>query len=114
VPLGVQAMSDPFVDHAELLIRTSGALKGADDACLRSIGEAAMWTTIRGGETLFSQGEPSDAMYIVINGLLAAYLRKSSGEEAMVDRIGPGEVIGEMGAVINEARSATVRALRTS
>lgn len=114
MPLGVQAMSDPFVDHAELLIRTSGALKGADDACLRSIAEAAMWTTIRGGETLFSQGEPSDAMYIVINGLLAAYLRKSSGEEAMVDRIGPGEVIGEMGALINEPRSATVRALRTS
>jgi NTE family protein len=107
-------MSESFVQHIELLIRTSGAFPGADDDCLRAIAEDATWLSIRGGETLFSQGDPSDAMYIVINGLLAARVRKSSGEEAMVDRIGAGEVIGEMGAVIGEPRSATVRAVRSS
>jgi NTE family protein len=108
------SMLDSFVHHAESLIRASGALPGADDACLRSIAEAASWLSIRGGETLFAQGDPSDSIYIVINGLLVATVRKSSGEEAMLDRIGPGEVIGEMGAVVDEPRSATVRALRTS
>jgi NTE family protein len=107
-------MPESLVHHVELLIRTSGAFPGADDDCLRSVAEAATWLSIRGGESLFAQGDPSDAMYIVINGLLAAHVRKSSGEESLVDRIGPGEVIGEMGAVVGEPRSATVRALRTS
>ena len=112
--LACMSMLNSFVHHAESLIRASGALPGADDACLRSIAEAASWLSIRGGETLFAQGDPSNSIYIVINGLLVATVRKSSGEEAMLDRIGPGEVIGEMGAVEDEPRSATVRALRTS
>jgi len=66
------SMLDSFVHHAESLIRASGALPGADDACLRSIAEAASWLSIRGGETLFAQGDPSDSIYIVINGLLVA------------------------------------------
>jgi NTE family protein len=107
-------MSESFVDHVKLLIRTSGAFPGADDDCLLSIAENATWLSIRGGEIVFSQGDPSDAMYIVINGLLAANVRKRSGEETLVDRIGPGEVIGEMGAVVREPRSATVRAVRSS
>jgi NTE family protein len=105
---------EPFVQHIESLIRASGAILVSDDGCLRAIAEAATWLSIRGGETLFSQGDRSDAMYIVLNGLLAANVRKSSGEQSRVDRIGSGEVIGEMGAVVGEPRSATVRALRTS
>jgi NTE family protein len=105
---------EPFVQHVESLIRTSGAILISDAGCLRAIAEMATWLSIRGGETLFSQGDRSDAMYIVLNGLLAASVRKSSGEESRVDRIGSGEVIGEMGAIVSEPRSATVRALRTS
>jgi NTE family protein len=109
-----EASIKTFADHIESLIRTSGAFAGADNDCLRSIAEAATWLSIRGGEVLFSQGDPSDAMYIVINGFLAANVRKSTGEESIVERIGPGEVIGEMGAVVGEPRSATLRASRSS
>jgi NTE family protein len=63
---------------------------------------------------LFAQGDLSEALYITVSGLLVANVRKSSGEEITVGRIGPGEVIGEMGCVIGEPRSATIRALRTS
>ena len=70
---------EPFVQHVESLIRTSGAILVSDDGCLRAIAEMATWLSIRGGETLFSRGDRIDAMYIVLNGLLAANVRKSRG-----------------------------------
>jgi NTE family protein len=106
--------SEPFVDHITSLIRKSGAFPGVDDDCIRSIAEAASWFSVPGGNTLFSQGEQSEAMYITVNGLFGVNVRTSSGEEVMVGRIGPGEVIGEMGCVIGEPRSATIRTLRAS
>lgn len=106
--------SEPFLDQIDSLIRKSGAFPGADDDCIRLIAEASTWLLIPGGNILFSQGDPSEAMYITVNGLLETNLRRSSGEEITVNRIGPGEVIGEMGCVLGEPRSATIRALRTS
>jgi NTE family protein len=105
---------DSFLEQITSRIRKSGAFPGVDDACIRSIAEASTWLSVRGGNTLFSQGDPSDALYITVSGLLAANVRKSSGEQITVGRIRPGEVIGEMGCVTGEPRSATIRALRTS
>ena len=105
---------ETFLNQITALLRKSGAFPGVDDNCLRSIAEATTWFSVRGGNTLFSQGDPSDALYITVSGLLAANVRQSSGEEITVGRIRPGEVIGEMGCVTGESRSATIRALRTS
>lgn len=108
------ADSDRTVDYIVALIRQSGALPNADDECIRAVAEVSDWVTVFGGSTLFAQGDPSDALFISVSGLLGAYFRNSSGEETLLDRIGPGELIGEMGCVTQEARSATIRALRTS
>jgi NTE family protein len=111
-----EAMSydDPLLHQIASRIRKSGAFLGLDDDCIRSIAEAATWFSVRGGNILFSQGDPSEALYITVSGLLGAVFRRSSGEEITVNRIGPGEVIGEMGCVLGEPRSATIRALRSS
>ena len=61
---------DSIQDRIAALIRNSGALPTADDACIRSLAEVAVWLTIPGGATLCSQGEPSNTMYIAVNGLL--------------------------------------------
>jgi NTE family protein len=96
------------------LIRKAGVFPSADDACIRSLAEVAVWLTIPGGATLCSQGEPSDTMYIAVNGLLGVYVRGNDGEEVLAGRVGPGELVGEMGCVTGERRSATIRALRTT
>jgi NTE family protein len=105
---------DSLLNQIASLIQKSGAFPGLDDDRIRSIAEAATWFSVRGGCTLCSQGDPSESLYITVSGLLAAKFRKSSGEEITVNRIGPGEVVGEMGCVLGEPRSATIRALRTS
>ena len=101
-------------DQIAALLRESGAFAATDDACIRSLAEVAVWQTIPGGATLFTQGDPSETMYIAVNGLLGVYVRNGDGEEMLVGRIGPGELVGEMGCVTGERRSATIRALRTT
>jgi NTE family protein len=108
------AKPDQILDHIIFLIRQSGAFADANDDCIRSLAEVVSWITIPGRNTLFSQGEPSTAMYITSSGLLGAYVRNAAGEETLIGQIGPGELIGEMGCVAGEPRTATIRALRTS
>jgi NTE family protein len=105
---------DSIQDQIAGLIRKAEVFPSADDACIRSLAEVAVWLTIPGGATLCSQGEPSDTMYIAVNGLLGVYVRGNDGEEVLAGRIGPGELVGEMGCVTGEKRSATIRALRTT
>ena len=69
------------------------------------------WFTALGGKTLIRQDDPSDELYIVVSGALGVYIRVAGGER-FVGRIGPGEVVGEMGLISGEKRSATVRCLR--
>ena len=68
---------------------------------------------VPGGETLINEGDPSDALFVVASGRLQAFVGGATGE-SQVGEIGRGELIGEMGILANEPRSATVRTLRDS
>lgn len=60
------------------------------------------------GDVLFRQGEPGDALVIVLEGQLSIRVRDDAGGESEVARLGPGEVVGELSFLDAEARSATV------
>lgn len=61
------------------------------------------------GEIVFSEGDPGDSVAIVFSGELSVW----SGQPPKVVRIlGPGNAVGELAALIGEARSATVTASR--
>ncbi len=66
------------------------------------------------GKILFYQGDPSDLVYLLVTGKLSAEVLLSSGELQTFGNIYEGETVGEMGALTNEPRSLTVRALRDS
>ena len=65
------------------------------------------------GETLLRQGEPGDCMFLLASGRLRAYVERD-GREVIVGEVGRGEVVGEMALLIDEPRSATIRAIRDS
>ncbi len=69
---------------------------------------------LRGGETLFEQGDPSDALYILYWGRLAAWRRNAEGERRTLGHIAPGGYVGETGLLLDEPRTASVMALRDS
>jgi len=61
------------------------------------------------GQVIFRQGEPSDKFYIVRSGQVVL-TKEAGGTASELARIGPGEVIGEMGVIQNLPRSATATA----
>ncbi len=62
------------------------------------------------GEILFYEKEPSNDMYIVLEGKVRASLFDEHGNELVLAELGPGEFIGEMGIIDQLPRSATVLA----
>ena len=61
------------------------------------------------GQVIFRQGEASDKFYIVRSGQVVL-TKESGGSSSELARVGPGEVIGEMGVIQNLPRSATATA----
>ena len=65
------------------------------------------------GEALFTQGQMSDALYLVRSGRLGAYVLVQ-GQEMLVRTVHAGSAIGEMGLFRAIPRSATIRAEQPS
>ena len=80
-----------------------------DGEVLRDVEARAGWIQAKGGEVLFSEGDPPDSIYVVLSGRLRA---ESGG--TTLGEMGRGETIGEIGILSGEPRSATVRAIRDS
>jgi predicted acylesterase/phospholipase RssA/CRP-like cAMP-binding protein len=67
--------------------------------------------TLYGGETLFQQGDPGSYLCFVISGNLRVTVHRK-GVPLVVAHLGHGEIVGEMGVVTGEPRTATVEAIR--
>jgi NTE family protein len=70
------------------------------------------WFSLPGGATLFTVGQPSDGLYVIINGALGVYLPRPGGGSQLVARLSGGQVAGESELVSGGTRAATVVALR--
>ena len=72
------------------------------------------WIELDRGQVLFREGDPSDSIYLVVIGRLRAYTEAKSGEQKILREIAQGEIVGEMGFFTQEARSASICAIRNS
>jgi NTE family protein len=70
------------------------------------------WFGLPAGAILFRQGDPGDALYIVVYGCLSVVVRTTDGAERTVGEIYRDETVGEMAVISGEPRSATVVACR--
>ena len=66
------------------------------------------------GEIVIEQGVPVDAVFILLEGRLAVWLRPRKGPEREIARLHAGEIVGEMSFVDARPPSATVKALEDS
>ena len=58
------------------------------------------------GETIFRQGDPGQAMMVVVAGRVKIIVRGSDGRELMLAILGPGDILGEMALLEGRSRSA--------
>jgi CRP/FNR family cyclic AMP-dependent transcriptional regulator len=64
---------------------------------------------LKKGDTLFREGDPSDAMYVIKKGKIAVTKAKGNSEVELAE-LGPGEMLGEMAFFDNKPRSAGAKA----
>jgi CRP/FNR family cyclic AMP-dependent transcriptional regulator len=100
-------------DFAEELGRIS-LFAGLDQGELAAIARNAFVRRLARGQVLFTQGEPSDYLFLVRSGRLRVFVASSHGEELVLSVSGPGSALGELSVLDREPRSATVEALEAA
>ncbi len=97
--------------HLHDLLKASRIFSLLDDAVRVQLLSRFRSITLKQNEVLFHQSDPSDSVYLVVQGKLSAELTMTTGETKVVGHIDTAETVGELGALSNEPRSLTIKAL---
>jgi small-conductance mechanosensitive channel/CRP-like cAMP-binding protein len=76
----------------------------------RQLAQGANTVQLAPGQTLFTQDEPGESLYVVHRGKADILIKGTTGATSKVATLGSGDVVGEMSALTGQLRSATVRA----
>lgn len=96
---------------AGVLTNLFGAL---EERALHELQAALEWRRLSGGDVLCRKGDPGDALFIVVSGLLRTFAEDDAGVMRSVGEVTRGETVGEVGLLTGAPRSATVIAVRDS
>ena len=93
------------------VLRGMETFTGLKDHELESMAAIAEPVGFKKGATVFEQGDPSDAMYLIVTGKVKV-IKGGGGKKHLrnVAELGPGDVLGEMGILLDEPRTATATA----
>ena len=105
--------SDEYFDMRKLL-RGLPLFRHLDDASLDELAAELEWFALPGGAKLFDYGDASDALYVLKSGSLGAFKPDADGALHLDGVVAAGETVGELGLIVDQPRSAMVRALRDS
>jgi NTE family protein len=100
----------------ELNLRTLSLFAGLDETALATVAERLEVQWLASGTDLFKQGDPPDALYVLLSGALVVLQENASGDGAptWIGQVRAGETVGEMAMLSGKPRTATVRAMRDS
>lgn len=87
---------------------------GLDRAALDRLARYSREISLEKGEQLFELGDPSDGCYTVLEGVFKISIPVADGKETLLNILGAGDVIGEIGLIDSQPRSAAATALKAS
>jgi CRP/FNR family transcriptional regulator, cyclic AMP receptor protein len=86
------------VGAAVRLLARCEALHGIGDPALRYLAERAHSRCYRRGAFVFVEGDPGDALHVIVNGRVRVVVSSGRGEELVLAMLGPSEAICELAA----------------
>jgi CRP-like cAMP-binding protein len=95
----------------------AGQLKKIDwfdelpDEMLAALAKKVRKRHLSQGEILFNKGDEGDSLFAILSGKVKIFTQDNQGREVALNRVGAGEIIGEMALLDYEPRSAGVVAL---
>jgi len=90
-------------------LRQVPMFRDVDPARLKLLAFTSERVQFAGGQRFFSQGDPSDAAYVILDGRANVLLNTASGD-IQVAELGSNALVGEMGILSDTPRSATIMA----
>lgn len=107
--VSLPAETRPAADGEVDPLRALPLFAGLGPAALAELRDHAEQVELQAGSYLFHMGDASDSLYVVRNGRLQILQN-----DVILRELGRGEVVGELGFLIEAPRSASVRAVRDS
>lgn len=97
--------------YVRQLCRLNGALAEADVARL---GALMVERVVRAHEPVFSAGDHSDSIYILVRGRVKLATASDNGKDIIVDLLKAGDILGETALIEDGVRQLTAEALEES
>jgi len=92
-------------------LRQTDLLRSVTARDLEPIAAASRVRNVRRGQVLFTAGDPSDTVILVISGRVKVVVRSADGAELTLTVVQPGGMIGELSVADGGPRSADAEAL---
>jgi CRP/FNR family transcriptional regulator, cyclic AMP receptor protein len=89
-------------------------LSGLGEAELAALEPRCRWKSAAGGELIIGHRDQSRDVLFLLTGLARVNVYSLSGRQVSFRDIRPGDVVGELSAIDDEARSASVESLQPS
>jgi len=93
------------------ILRRTELLGSAATGDLEAVAARSRVRTFRRGQVVFTAGDPSDTLIVVISGRVKVVVRSADGGELTLTVIGPDGVFGELGVADGGPRSADAQTL---
>jgi MFS family permease len=87
-----------------------GIFTAAPQAVLERLAAISTVVTFNAGQAIVREGEPADALYVILDGEVEVTARGESGAEHLLRTMGPETYFGEIGLLERIPRTATVTA----
>ncbi len=110
-PADVEEDSAASADLARKLraLEQTPLFSGLDRRQLRLLAFGARWFEAIPGQVVFlKDDQPTDGAYVVLEGEAGLFLPQPDGPDQLITKVGPGELVGELGLIRKEPRALSM------
>ncbi|CEP11574.1 hypothetical protein [Parasitella parasitica] len=95
-----------------VMLKLANQLVGHVSPLILHIDISLEWMQVNAGQIICREGEPSDAIYMVLHGRLRTIHEKKEGEIEILGEFGHGDSVGELEVLTGVPTSSTLHAIR--
>ncbi|MBS3809235.1 MAG: Crp/Fnr family transcriptional regulator [Desulfobacterales bacterium] len=100
--------------RARHILSQSVLFSGLPEADIDALLEITVEKTVAAGELIFSEGDPGEGFYVIIEGMVKIYKLSTEGKEHILHMFGPGEPFGEVPVFSGKAFPASAEGVKKS
>jgi CRP/FNR family cyclic AMP-dependent transcriptional regulator len=108
---GIAAPPELSTDRVLSIVSRAGLFQGVATDAVQAITQCLTYRAIDRGDPVYSEGEPGNELYIVVDGKAKVSRRAVDGRETVLAVMGPSDMFGELSLFDPGPRTATASAM---